>query len=155
MGFERTGDRQDFSEPGFNAVEMPGWSILIADGSDYFLELGEEHAAALSNGGRSLLFMCSDTVMCTHLIEYADAAEVWRISYEGVDGVSAAEITGSAPALVHEALAESQAEQNADPEADSIYDTTAKAGLAMTGFRHDSAVELPGDPQPVQVLRRT
>lgn len=106
MGFERTGERDELSEPGFNAVEMPEWSILIADGSDYYTELGEAEAATLSRGGRSLLFTCSDTVMCTQLVEYANGNEVWRIDYEGINGVSEAEVTGNAPPLVHEHLAE-------------------------------------------------
>lgn len=153
MGFERTGGRSEFSEPGFNAIEMPDWSIFIADGTDHFLEVSEEQAAAPSKSGRSLFFTCSDTVMCTQLVEYENGTELWRIDYNGMEGISDAEIAGAAPSIVHEMLAESRREQAEDDEADYIYDTTAKVGRAMTGFRHDADPEVPGDPEPIQVLR--
>ena len=151
---ERTEESSSFSEPGYNCLEMPGWSILIADGSDYYMELDEAHASALSKGGRALYFMCSDTVMCSQLAEFADGVEVWKLAYAGMNGVSAVDVTGAPPAQAHEAIAKTRATQEkATPDVDHIYDTTAALGKTLTGYRHDNSVEVAGDANPIKVLR--
>ena len=146
-GRKLTGDRDDFMDVGWYLLELPSaqkpWVLLIADGSDNFLELEEKHALALSSGGNeTLYFLCSDTVMATCLVCYRDAAPAWAIHYSCEAG--APMLQGEVPLLAKRQIAES-----AEPE--DLYEVTAKLVLALVGFRHDCEPETE-DEEPFQLL---
>ena len=154
---ELDGNRYEFSEPGFNALEAKdGWNIVIADGGKLMMDIVEENALALSAGFDCLFFRCEDTSMYTKLALYRDAIEVWSIEYCGADGISAPVVTDEVPELVRQTIAERTLDQAADDDeepADHLYDITATVGLRIAGFRHDEEPELPRE-EPILGLRR-
>jgi len=151
-----TGERHEFPDLGWYLLEMPhvkpAWVLLIADGSDQFMELEPSHAQTLSeDGNETLYFICSDTVMATHMSYYRSGEGVWAIDYECEGDTQSPEILGQPPEVVLEMLARQKAIQAQDDDADYLYDLTAEVGRALTGFRHDTP-PATDDPEPFQVL---
>jgi hypothetical protein len=155
-----TGERHEFPDVGFYLLELAkgepnAWVVLIADGSDYFMELDESLAQTLSNGGsETLYFVCSDTGMVTELKCIRDGGIVWSIEYDCEDEAKRPAITGNdVPAIVTEVLESLRSQQQKDADADYIYDLTAEVGRRLVGFRHDTDLDAD-DPELFQVLAR-
>ncbi|MDB5342751.1 MAG: uncharacterized protein JWP89_1128 [Schlesneria sp.] len=154
---KRTGECHEFPDVGFYLLELPkgdleAWVVLIADGSDYFMDLDESLAQSLSEGGNeTMYFVCSDTVMVTDLKCFRDGEIVWSIEYDCEDETKRPAITGDAPAIVNEVLKGLRSQQENDADTDYIYDLTAEVGCRLVGFRHDTDFETD-DPALFQVL---
>lgn len=152
-----TGERHEFPDVGWYLLELPGgdrppWVLLIADGTENYLELGTGHAQALSTGGNeTLYFTCSDTVMATELFCFKDGKENWSVRYDCADKAKQPAMSGDVPEIASEILRDLQIKQQADGGADYIYDVTAEVGRRLVGFRHDLEPETD-DPAPFQVL---
>ena len=152
-----TGERQDFPDVGWyllelpNAVETP-WVLLIADGSENFGDLDPEDAKALSQGeNETLYFACSDTVMGSGLACFRNGLEIWSIDYYCEDENRRPAMAGDVPQVAYDILKELRTKQEADDDADYIYELTADVGRALVGFRHDMAPKAD-DREPFQVL---
>jgi len=154
-----TGERHEFPDVGFYLLELPArrggpWTVLIADGSDNFMELDASQAETLSQGGNeTLYFCCSDTVMTTELMGFKNGSLAWSILYDCADEGKRPALQGDVPAIAHKLLTELRDKQQADEGADYIYDLTAELGRELVGFRHDADAETD-DPEPFQVLAR-
>ena len=153
-----TGERHDFPDVGFYLLELPDaadapWVVLIADGSENFDKLDENHARALSDGGNeTLFFWCSDTVMATELICFKDGTMRWAIRYSCEEEDMQPLIEGEVTEVAHEILARLRESGKADGGADYIYELTMDLGLQLVGFRHDMGTRT-GETDPFQVLR--
>ncbi|TXI10150.1 MAG: hypothetical protein E6Q76_04515 [Rhizobium sp.] len=152
-----TGERHEFPDVGWYLLELPGkgergWVLLIADGTEHFLELGAADAEALSVGGQeTVFFTCSDTVMATELRCFRDGREAWSVQYDCGDKTKQPAMSGAVPPIAIEILRTLRETQSADGGADYIYDLTAELGRQVVGFRHDTDVE-SDDPAPFQLL---
>ncbi len=156
-GRNLNGERHEFPDVGWYLLELPHapagpWVVLIADGTENFGDLEAAQAQALSRGGQETLhFWCSDTVMATELACFKNGAEAWSIHYDCSDQTKRPAMHGDVPQLAHEILQDLRTKQEADADADYIYDITAEVGRSLIGFRHDTDLEID-DPQPFQVL---
>lgn len=156
-GRSLSGECHEFPEGGYWYLlellddETP-WVVLIADGSENYEDLSPSHAESLSKGGNeTLFFWCSDTVMITDLHAFKDGAEVWSIQYDCGNKTKQPAMIGDVPEIAHEILEDLRRQQQADSEADYIYDLTTELGHRLVGFRHDTDLELD-DPDPFQLL---
>ena len=156
-GRSPSGERHDFPDVGFYLLELPNrpngaWSVLIADGSENYGALEESHAQALSSQGAEVLyFWCSDTVMATELACYRSGALAWSLRYDCEDEGKRPAIGGKPPAVVQQVHVRLREQQEADPEADYIYELTADVGRTLVGFRHDMDPDTE-EEEPFQVL---
>ena len=154
-----TGERHDLPDVEFYLLELPHseggpWVVLIADGSENYAALDDSLAQSLSKeAGETLYFWCSDTVMATELACFKDGSPVWSIEYDCKDEAKRPAMDGEVPAAANEILADLRAQQEAEGDADYIYDLAAELGRTLVGFRHDMDPETD-DAEPFQVLRQ-
>lgn len=157
VGRSPTGERHDFPDVGFYLLELHertdgAWSVLIADGSENFSALHEDQAQTLSRQGAEVLyFWCSDTVMASELACFRSGMLAWRLGYDCEDDGKRPEIGGNPPDVVSQIHARLRKQQQADPDADYIYELTAEVGRTLVGFRHDMDPDTE-DEEPFQVL---
>jgi hypothetical protein len=162
LDLTRTGRRCDLPDLGFYLLEVPEaekgpWSIVIADGSDFFAELTEELAHDASEGGEVLYFWCSDTTMNSEIVCLRDRRVIWAIRYDCEGSSPQPKLEGEVPNDAQEVLdsmLEAQRESDeAGDDVDHLYEITALAGRIWTGFKHDAGANCE-DPEPFQVLER-
>jgi hypothetical protein len=89
--------------------------------------------------------------MATELVCFKNGVEVWSIQYDCEDKTKQPAMNGSVPQIAHEILEILRTKQQADEDADYIYDLTAESGRSLVGFRHDMDIKID-DPEPFQVL---
>lgn len=152
LGFERTGERFEFAESGFTAIEARrGWNLLIASGmglTDYF---NEEDARQLSADGFALFFSCTTTSMITQLVGYQGGHAAWRVDYDGSGGATTPDIDGDPPDVIAQLAAERHGDQADGEGGDFMYEVTFDVIAHLTGVRPDES-DL-NDPQPFEELR--
>ena len=132
LGATPTGEVYDFADTGWHAWEHEGWSVVLASGSNYFLALTHELAQSVP-ADDGLWFLASDTVMCAELHRWG--SEAWSVVYEGTNGVSDYQITGTPPEGLLAALEHSREEQRTtdEPDLDYLYSGVAAALRVLVG----------------------
>jgi len=146
--------RHEFADVGWYLLELPAWTVLIADGSENSPELSAGHAQSLSKGNHeTLYFWCCDTVMATELSCFTNGSEAWSIQYDCGDKSKRPAMIGNVPNIAHEILDGLRRKQRTDDGADYVYDLPTELGRHLIGFRHDTDLEVD-DPAPFQVLIR-
>lgn len=157
LGRRPTGERHDYPDSGHSLLELPSAEsprvLLIAVGTEYYMDLTASHAEMLSRGGHECLyFWCSETVMITWLTCFRDGKEAWSVTYNCEDEKMPLVIKGDVPKVAHEIVEELRAqEEDADSDSGYLFEVTGDLGLSIVGFRHDQDLETD-DPTPFQVL---
>lgn len=151
-----TGERDDFADIGHCLLQLPSNDppcvLLIASGTDHYMDLNATHAQFLSRDDHECIyFWCSDTVMMTQLISFRDGKEAWSITYNCEDEAMRPAMSGDVPEKAYELLEALRAEAETGNGGDYLYELTADLGLYLVGFRHDQDLETE-DPAPFQRL---
>jgi len=143
LKLDATSNRSKYLDVGFHLLETHSadgdpWVILVADGYESINELDQEKALSLSLFGSDVLyFCCLDTVMATDIKYFSKGANLWSIEYNSEEEAAHPSLTGDYPAVTNKLLSFLRARQEADSEADYIYELTTEVGRHLTGFRHD------------------
>ncbi len=152
IGANDTGETiESADDPGLYAMALHGgFRVVIGDGRKAMRVVKERHAKALSVGSEALFFSCDDTTMCATLVRFANGREAWRLEHDGSNGPTRPTVTGEAPALVHQVIAQCEAKQAGKRDVDHLYDAAPRIGLTLVGFRHDQTLQ--DGEAPVTVL---
>jgi len=135
---KRTGESEaEHYDPGMVVLRRQPWTILFGDGSDHFMEIGADDAAACSAEHRVLFLSLNDTAMQSELRCFEHGVEVWSVVKNAGEPRPPA-VTGSAPASLAAILARLKGEQAGQGDVDYWYEAPAELAKVLTGFRHDS-----------------
>jgi hypothetical protein len=156
LGHAPSGERDEFADVGHYLLEMPGNDppcvLLIASGTDHFMDLRADHAEMLSRDDHECIyFVCSDTVMITELRSFRDGKEAWSIVYNCSDETMQPAMHGDVPEIAHTFLRDLQAKEAEGDGGDYLYELTGDVGQYLVGFRHDRDL-VSDDPAPFQHL---
>lgn len=131
----------DELEPGWYALRVNGWFLVVGSGGDHMDRLEEVSARALSAGGEALFWRANDTEMAARLAHYVEGRLDWALAH---DSGARLRTEGVVPPQIDAILVEqraAQASENAGIEGnlrvDHLYEAAHLAGEALTGFRHD------------------
>src|ERR671910_597555 len=87
-GMRATDEQQPAPDDGLFLLEVPPsetgpWSMLIADGADYYDGIEKEDAEDLSKGDHEVLFFrCDDSAFASELLLFRDGTLVWSIRHD-------------------------------------------------------------------------
>jgi hypothetical protein len=135
---------EEVYDTGLYALEIDDWLIVIGDGFDHMNAVKRAHAKSLSKDGDVLYLYTEDSAMAFELVMFQGGAELWSISYDGSDGVTAPTIEGAFPYEAKVLLARLEKEQakagGPKAEVDHIYELAPLYAKQLVGFRHDESL---------------
>ena len=147
--------REQVYDTGLHAVAMPGWFVVIGDGSEFMDLVERSHAEGLSERNEAILFCADDSDLYAEVSSYVGGVTSWSISYNGGAGAEAPTVDGNVPASTLSLLAAAVDEQDAasegKPAFDRIYEAVAEIARGVVGFRHDQTSSA-GEHLPVYRL---
>lgn len=142
-------------DTGLFALEVDDWLVVIGDGFDHMGEVKRAQAAKLSDEADVLYLYTDDSAMAFELAMFSEGKELWSITYDGSDGVTAPAFKGTIPFRARSLLAQLEKEQAkaGGPKAgvDHIYELAPTYAKELTGFRHDESLS-SGEHVPVWQL---
>lgn len=149
---------EEVYDPGFYALEVEDWLVVIGDGRDDMTKVKRNQAQKLSDGGEVLYLDMDDSVMAFELAMFRDNAEAWSVAYDGSDGVTDPQLHGAVPWDVRVLLARLEKQQagagGPKAEVDHIYELGATYAGQLVGFRHDETLG-SGNHVPVWQVTET
>lgn len=149
---------EEVFDTGLYALEVEDWLVVIGDGRDYMDKVKRAAAAKLSLGGEVLYLYTDETPMAFELAMFSEGSELWRITYDGEDGVVAPTFEGAVPWRARTLLAELEKAQakagGPKADVDHIYELAAAYAMELVGFRHDETLA-SGEHVPVWQIATT
>jgi hypothetical protein len=146
---------EEVYDTGLYALEVHDWLVVIGDGFDYMADVKRAQAATLSEAGDVVYLTTDDSAMAFELALFSGGQELWSITYDGGDGVTAPTFEGKVPleARAWHARLEKQQAAAGGPKAgvDHIYELAPAYAEKLVGFRHDESLG-SGDHVPVWQL---
>lgn len=146
---------EEVYDPGLYALEVDDWLVVIGDGADHMNVVKRAQAAKLSDVSDVVYLVTDDTTMTFELAVFHGGAELWTVTYDGSDGVTAPTLAGQVPFAVRVLLARLEKAQahagGPKAEVDHVYDLAPTYAQELVGFRHDVSLG-SGEHVPVWQL---
>lgn len=146
---------EEVYDRGLYALEVGDWLVVIGDGFDHVAEVKRAEAARLSEGSDVVFLSMDDAAMTFELALFSTGSELWSITYDGSDGVTAPNFAGAVPWGARTLLGRLEKEQakagGPKAEVDHIYGLAPTYAMELVGFRHDESLG-SGDHVPIWQL---
>jgi hypothetical protein len=149
-----TGQVGDYSGGNGAHALAGGWTLVVLRGADHPL-ISSSSLPELATGCKLVACSVEEHVMACSSEVWKDGKRLWRVSHAAERNFFDLETMGDLPAsfagLEKQYRALQEAEANAKPKADQIFEIPLKLAQSITGFRHD---ETPFDEFELLEWRR-
>lgn len=153
LGLTDTGERTDFTDGQYCAVELPTGFFAVQTTTDDEGFLETELVEALSEEGEAYLCIVGEDAMTSILLYCKDGEAEWVLSHDGEEGAEHLDIEGELPAVFKELHDRAMEDASADEEPAEFFSLPIELGLAMTGY--EAVRDLEGvEPGNIWVLEK-
>lgn len=153
LGLVDTGERTDFTDGQYCAVELPTGFFAVQTTTDDEGFLETDLVEALSEEGEAYLCIVGEDAMTSILLYCKDGEAEWVLSHDGEEGAEHLDIEGELPAVFKELHDRAMEDAAADEEPAEFFPLPIELGLAMTGY--EAVRDLEGvEPGNIWVLEK-
>lgn len=153
LGLVDTGERTDFTDGEYCAVDLPSGFFVIQTTTDDENFLETDLVEALSEDGEAYLCIVGEDAMTSILLYCKGGEAEWVLSHAGEEGADHLDIEGELPAVFKELHDRAIEDAKADEDPAEFFSLSIELGLAMTGY--EAVRDLEGvEPGSIKVLAK-
>lgn len=153
LGLVDSGERTDFTDGEYCAVELPSGFFAVQTTSDDESFLETDLVEALSQEGEAYLCIVGEDAMTSILLYCKDGEAEWVLSHDGEEGAEHLDIEGELPPAFATLRDRALEDAKADEEPAEFFPLPIELGLAMTGY--EAVRDLEGvEPGSIWVLEK-